>query len=242
MVRLVTGGTYPTDLSDEVACDAMIKKVLADHDHVDILINNAGRSIRRSIEASYDRFHDFQRTMQLNYFGAVKLMLAVLPGMRLRRKGHIINISSIGTQAYPPRFGAYVASKSALAALARCIGPEVADDGVAVTNIHMPLVRTPMIAPTGMYRNFLTSSPEEAAEMVASAILTRAPEVSTRLGKVGETVSTIAPSLLQFVMTGASHVFPETAGKDGQRPGRPADEEISVEAAAMAYLMRGIHF
>jgi NAD(P)-dependent dehydrogenase (short-subunit alcohol dehydrogenase family) len=233
---------YPTDLSDVDACDAMIQKVLADHDHVDILINNAGRSIRRSIEASYDRFHDFQRTMQLNYFGAVKLMLAVLPGMRRRRRGHIINISSIGTQAYPPRFGAYVASKSALAALARCIGPEVADDGVAVTNIHMPLVRTPMIAPTGMYRNFPTSSPEEAAEMVASAILTRAPEVSTRLGKVGETVSTIAPGLLQLVMTGAYHVFPETAVRDGQGPERPAEEEISVEATAMAYLMRGIHF
>jgi len=232
---------YPTDLSDLEQCDAMINRVLADHGRVDILVNNAGRSIRRSIEASYDRFHDFQRTMQLNYFGAVKLMLAVLPGMRQRRRGHIINISSIGTQAFPPRFGAYVASKSALAALSRCVGPEVADDGVAITNIHMPLVRTPMIAPTGMYKNFPTSSPEEAAELVATAILTRQPEISTRLGKLGETVNTVAPGLLQFVMTGAYHVFPETAGKDGQRE-QPAEEEISVEAAAMAYLMRGIHF
>jgi len=232
---------FPTDLSDLEQCESMIKSVLAEHGRVDILVNNAGRSIRRSIEASYDRFHDFQRTMQLNYFGAVKLMLAVLPGMRSRRRGHIINISSIGTQAFPPRFGAYVASKSALAALSRCIGPEVADDGVAITNIHMPLVRTPMIAPTGIYKNFPTSSPEEAAELVASAILTRQPEISTRLGKLGETVNTVAPGLLQFVMTGAYHVFPETAGKDGQRQ-QPADEEISVEAAAMAYLMRGIHF
>jgi len=229
---------YAADLSDLDACDAMIHKVLQDHGHVDILVNNAGRSIRRSIEASYDRFHDFQRTMQLNYFGAVKLLLAVLPEMRRRKRGHIINISSIGVQAYPPRFGAYVASKSALAALSRCIGPEVADDGVAITNIHMPLVRTPMIEPTGMYRNFPTSSPEEAAEMVASAILTRPPEVSTRLGKIGESVNTVAPGLLQFVMTGAYHLFPETGAKDGQR----ADQEISVEAATMAYLMRGIHF
>jgi NAD(P)-dependent dehydrogenase (short-subunit alcohol dehydrogenase family) len=235
---------YPADLSDLDACDSMIRKVLADHGHVDILVNNAGRSIRRSIEASYERFHDFQRTMQLNYFGAVKLLLAVLPGMRERRRGHIINISSIGVQAFPPRFGAYVASKSALAALSRCIAPEVADDGVAITNIHMPLVRTPMIAPTGMYRNFPTSSPEEAAEMVASAILTRQPEVSTRLGKVGESVNTVAPGLLQFVMTGAYHIFPETAPKDGSQKGqeKPAEEEISVEAATMAYLMRGIHF
>jgi NAD(P)-dependent dehydrogenase (short-subunit alcohol dehydrogenase family) len=233
---------YPTDLSDLDQCDAMIRKVLADHGQVDILVNNAGRSIRRSVEASYDRFHDYQRTMQLNYFGAVKMILAVLPGMRERKRGHIINISSIGTQAYPPRFGAYVASKSALAALSRCIGPEVSDDGVAITNIHMPLVRTPMIAPTGIYKNFPTSSPDEAAEMVASAILTRPPEVSTRLGKMGETVNTIAPGLLQFIMTGAYHVFPESAGKEGQRAERAADEEISVEGAAMAYLMRGIHF
>ena len=233
---------YPADLSDLDACDAMIHQVLGDFGRVDILVNNAGRSIRRSIESSYDRFHDFQRTMQLNYFGAVKLLLAVLPGMRSRRSGHIINISSIGVQAYPPRFGAYVASKSALASLSRCIAPEVVDDGVAITNIHMPLVRTPMIAPTSMYRNFPTSSPDEAAEMVASAILTRQPEVSTRLGKVGETVNTIAPGLLQFVMTGAYHLFPETAPRDGQRATQPAEEEISVEAATMAYIMRGIHF
>ncbi|HET7419527.1 MAG TPA: SDR family oxidoreductase, partial [Candidatus Dormibacteraeota bacterium] len=178
---------YPADLSDLDACEAMIRQVLRDHGHVDILINNAGRSIRRAIGAEYDRFHDFQRTMQLNYFGAVKLLLAVLPGMRERRAGHIINISSIGVQAFPPRFGAYVASKSALAALSRCIAPEVVDDGVAITNIHMPLVRTPMIAPTGIYKNFPTSSPEEAAEMVAMAVLTRQPEISTRLGKLGET-------------------------------------------------------
>ncbi len=233
---------YPADLSDLEACDAMIQKVIADHGQVDILINNAGRSIRRSIEASYERFHDFQRTMQLNYFGAVRLLLAVLPGMRQRRRGHIINISSIGVQAFPPRFGAYVASKSALAALSRCIAPEVVDDGVAITNIHMPLVRTPMIAPTGIYKNFPTSSPEDAAEMVAAAILSRQPEVSTRLGKLGETVNTVGPGLLQFVMTGAYHLFPETAPKEGQRTAAPAEEEISVEAATMAYLMRGIHF
>lgn len=239
------GGTafvHPADLSDLDECEAMIQKVLRDHGQVDILINNAGRSIRRSIEASYDRFHDFQRTMQLNYFGAVKLLLAVLPSMRRRRRGHIINISSIGVQAFPPRFGAYVASKSALAALSRCIAPEVVDDGVAITNIHMPLVRTPMIAPTGIYKNFPTSSPEEAAEMVASAVLTRQPEISTRLGKVGESVNTVAPGLLQFVMTGAYHLFPDTAPKDGQRAEVADGEEISVEAATMAYLMKGIHF
>src|SRR5207247_10366663 len=94
-------------------------------------------------------------------------------------------------QAFPPRFGAYVASKSALAALSRCIAPEVVDDGVAITNIHMPLVRTPMIAPTGIYKNFPPSSPEEAAAEVGSAILTRPPEVATRLGQVGASVNSV---------------------------------------------------
>ena len=232
---------YPTDLSDMEACERMVTRVIKDHGRVDILVNNAGRSIRRSLVQSLDRFHDFERTMRLNYFGAVKLMLAVIPGMRERGNGHIINISSIGVQAYPPRFGAYVASKSALAALGRCIQPELADDGVAITNIHMPLVRTPMIAPTGIYKNFPTIDTDQAAEMVLQAILSRPPEVSTRLGKLGEAVDTLSPGLLSFVMTGAYHAFPDTRAKepDGERP---EEEEMSVEAAAMAYLLRGIHF
>jgi NAD(P)-dependent dehydrogenase (short-subunit alcohol dehydrogenase family) len=234
---------YPCDLSDLHAIDKMVAAVLTDQGRVDILVNNAGRSIRRSVHDSLERFHDFQRTMQLNYFGAVRLLLALLPGMKERKEGHVINISSIGVQAFPPRFGAYVASKSALAALSRCLGPEVADDGIAVTNIHMPLVRTPMIAPTGMYRNFPTISSEEAAEMVLAAVLTRVPEVSTRLGKLGETVDVVAPGLLQLVMTGAYHVFPDSAPKDGRGKAKPAElEEISPEGAAMAFLMKGIHF
>ncbi|MDP9247601.1 MAG: SDR family oxidoreductase [Candidatus Dormibacteraeota bacterium] len=232
---------YPTDLSDLEACDRMARLVLADHGRVDILVNNAGRSIRRSLVNSLDRFHDFERTMRLNYFGAVKLILALVPGMRERRSGHIVNISSIGAQVYPPRFGAYVASKSALASLSRCIGPELADDGISVTNIHMPLVRMPMIAPTGMYENFPTIDTNQAAEMVMQALLSRPPEVSTRLGKLGEAVDTLSPGLLHLVMTGAYHAFPETApGRDGGS--EAGEEEISTEAAAMAYLMRGIHF
>jgi NAD(P)-dependent dehydrogenase (short-subunit alcohol dehydrogenase family) len=232
---------YPTDLSDMEACERLASRVLAEHEQVDILVNNAGRSIRRSLAQSLDRFHDFERTMRLNYFGAVKLMLALVPGMQARRTGHVINISSIGVQSYPPRFGAYVASKSALAALSRCIQPELADDGVAITNIHMPLVRTPMIAPTGMYRNFPTIDTDQAAEMVLQAILSRPPEVSTRLGKLGEAVDTISPGLLSLVMTGAYHAFPDSA--DRREPAEREEEpEMSVEAAAMAYLMRGIHF
>jgi NAD(P)-dependent dehydrogenase (short-subunit alcohol dehydrogenase family) len=233
---------YPTDLSNLDACERVAREVLAEHGQVDILVNNAGRSIRRSMVQQIDRFHDFERTMQLNYFGAVKLMLAIIPEMRKRHSGHIINISSIGVQAYPPRFGAYVASKSALAALSRCIAPELADDDIAVTNIHMPLVRTPMIAPTGMYENFPTIDTDQAAEMVLQAILSRPPEVSTRLGKLGEAVDTLSPGLLNLVMTGAYHAFPETTRRDGERAREGGEDEISVEAAAMAYLMRGVHF
>lgn len=233
---------YPTDLSDMDACERLARRVLEDHGRVDVLVNNAGRSIRRSFIQQLDRFHDFERTIQLNYFGAVRLMLALVPEMRRRQSGHIINISSIGVQSYPPRFGAYVASKSALAALSRCVAPELADDGIAVTNIHMPLVRTPMIEPTGMYRNFPTINTDQAAEMVLQAILSRPPEVSTRLGKLGEAVDTLSPGLLHLVMTGAYHAFPDTGGRDGGQAGQAGEEEISVEAAAMAYFMRGVHF
>ena len=164
------GGTahiHRCDLSDLEDIERMADEVLAEHGRVDILVNNAGRSIRRSVALSYDRFHDYERTMQLNYFGALKLIMKLLPGMRERKFGHIINISSIGVQTNTPRFSAYVASKAALDAFSRCIGSEVIDDGVHITTIHMPLVRTPMIAPTKMYDAFPTISPDEAAEMIS---------------------------------------------------------------------------
>ena len=169
------GGTatvHPADLSDLEDCDRLVEEILAEHGRVDILVNNAGRSIRRSVENSYDRFHDFQRTMQLNYFGALKLILGFLPGMRERKSGHIINVSSIGAQTNTPRFSAYVASKSALDAFSRSIASEIVDDGVHITTIYMPLVRTPMIAPTGIYDAFPTASPDEAADMITRAMIT----------------------------------------------------------------------
>src|SRR3984893_1392691 len=235
---------YQTDLSDVDACAAMLERGLADHGRVDILINNAGRSIRRSVEESFERFHDFQRTMQLNYFGAIKLIMGVLPGMMERGRGQIINVSSIGAQAFPPRFAAYVASKSALEGFSRCLAPEVAHHGIVVTNIHMPLVRTPMIAPTSFYSAFPIIEADEAAQMVVEAILKRPQEVSTRLGKLGELVDVTAPGFLHLVMTGAYHLFPETGGKDKAKGGEPdgAKQEVGIEGLALAQLMRGIHF
>ena len=155
------------DMSDIEDVERMADEVLTYHGHVDIVVNNAGRSIRRSVELAYERFHDYERTMQVNYFGAVRLILALLPAMQARKSGHIINISSIGTQTNPPRFSAYVASKAALDAFSRVIASEVIDDGIHLTTIHMPLVRTPMIAPTRMYDVFPAITPEEAAEMIA---------------------------------------------------------------------------
>ena len=171
---------HQCDLSDLDDVERMAKEVLDQHDRVDVLVNNAGRSIRRSVELSYERFHDFERTMQLNYFGALRLILSLLPAMRKRSKGrkggHIINVSSIGVQTHTPRFSAYVASKAALDAWSRCVASEVIDDGVHITTIYMPLVRTPMIAPTKMYDAFPTSTPEEAAEMITNAMISQAEE------------------------------------------------------------------
>ncbi|MFZ0181384.1 MAG: SDR family oxidoreductase [Candidatus Dormiibacterota bacterium] len=237
------GGTayaYPTDLSDHDACTLLIERVIADHGRVDVLINNAGRSIRRSVLESLDRFHDFERTMKLNYFGAIALIMAVITGMRARQDGHIINITSIGGQAYPPRFAAYVASKNALDGFSRCFAPEVAADGIAVTTIHMPLVRTPMIEPTGMYKNFPTISSDEAADMVIEALIKRPHEVSTRVGKFGELVHAIAPNVHQLIMAGAFQMMPDSASQP-QAEGERGDEPVTPEAYALGMLMRGIH-
>jgi NAD(P)-dependent dehydrogenase (short-subunit alcohol dehydrogenase family) len=233
---------YPADLSEPEHCREMVEKVLADHGRVDILVNNAGRSIRRAVLHSLDRFHDFERTMKLNYFGAIALIMSVIPGMRERGDGHIINISSIGAQSYPPRFAAYVASKAALDAFSRCFQPEVAADGIAITEIHMPLVRTPMIAPTSIYDSFPTISPDEAADLVLQAMITRPHEVSTRLGKFGEVVNAVAPALSQLVMTAAYSILPDSA-KSKDADGQAARERppVSPEAYALSQLMRGIH-
>ena len=191
----------------------MADEVLAEHGRVDILVNNAGRSIRRSIALSYDRFHDFERTMQLNYFGSLRLIMSLLPAMReaARAAGrHIINISSIGVQTNTPRFSAYVASKAALDAWSRCAATEMVDDGVSITTIHMPLVRTPMIAPTKMYDAFPTITPEEAADMICDAMIRKPKKVATRLGNFGELLYSVAPKASDAILNTAYKLFPES--------------------------------
>jgi short-subunit dehydrogenase len=229
------------DLSDTDDIERMAEEVLAYHGQVDILVNNAGRSIRRSVELSYERFHDYQRTMQVNYFGAVRLILALLPSMQARKSGHIINVSSIGTQTNPPRFSAYVASKAALDAFSRVIASEVIDDGVNMTTIHMPLVRTPMIAPTRMYDMFPAITPEEAAELIAGAMISQPKKVATRLGTFGELLYAVAPKMSDRILNTAYKLFPESQAAKGKAEQAP-DRAPTTEAVAFAHLMKGVHW
>jgi len=252
------GGTahvHPADLSDLEDIERLCAEVLEAHGGVDVLVNNAGRSIRRSVARSYDRFHDFERTMQLNYFGALKLILAFLPGMRERKSGHIINVSSIGVQTNTPRFSAYVASKSALDAFSRCVAPECVADNVKFTTIYMPLVRTPMIAPTDIYKAFPTLTPDEAAQILCNAMIDKPKRMASRLGTFGEVLYSVSPKTVDIVLNTAYNLFPDSiAAKKGRKGDdgaeakpAPADErqgsdEMSTEAVAMAYLLRGVHF
>jgi len=241
---------HPADLADNEDLERLAQEVTDEHGGVDILINNAGRSIRRSVASSYERFHDYERTMQLNYFGAVRLILSWLPGMRERKSGHIVNVSSIGVQTNTPRFSAYVASKAALDAFSRSIATEVVGDGVHITTVYMPLVRTPMIAPTSIYDNFPTLSPDEAAQMICDAIIDKPKRKASRLGTFGEVLYAVSPKTVDRVMNLGYKLFPESkaakgdkkqveAGQDGQGAEK---EEMSTEAVAMAYLMRGVHW
>lgn len=186
---------FPCDLNDMEMIDQVSKEILASVDHIDILINNAGRSIRRAVHESYDRFHDFERTMQLNYFGAVRLVLNILPHMIQRKDGQIINISSIGVLANATRFSAYVASKAALDAFSRCLSAEVHAHKIAITSIYMPLVRTPMIAPTKIYKYVPTLSPEQAADLIAYAIVKRPKRIATNLGRLASMTYSVALAL-----------------------------------------------
>jgi short-subunit dehydrogenase len=231
------GGTafvHTCDLSDSDDVDRMAKEVLAQHGHVDVLINNAGKSIRRSVNRSYDRFHDYQRTMALNYFAPVKLLLDLLPVMRERGFGHIINISTIGLQINTPRFAAYLASKAALDAFSRSIGPEIVGDGVDITTVYMPLVRTPMIAPTKMYDRLPTLSPEQAAGMICEAIRKRPKKVATALGNLGQLTYAIAPGAQDLLVNRAYRLFPED--------GKPPDRRTEAEQRAFAQATRGVHW
>jgi NAD(P)-dependent dehydrogenase (short-subunit alcohol dehydrogenase family) len=235
---------HTCDLSDLEAIDTLVKDVLDTHGGIDFLVNNAGRSIRRSIKLSTDRFHDLERTMQLNYFGAVRLLTGLLPSMMSQRFGHIINVSSIGVQTGAPRFSAYVASKAALDAYSRIAAAETLGRGVTFTTIHMPLVRTPMIAPTKMYDAFPAISPEEAGAMICEAIRSKPKSINTRLGTTAEVLYALAPKAVDQVLHLAYKAFPDsTAAKGGTPSEEPTEQpKLSGEALALAHVLKGVHW
>ena len=209
---------YTCDLTDWPSCDELVKKVLHDHKHVDVLVNNAGRSIRRSVAASYDRFHDYERTMQLNYFGCLRLIMGFLPAHdRAAARATSSTSRSIGVLASSPRFSAYVASKAALDAFSRCAQAEFSGKNIAFTTINMPLVKTPMIAPTKMYDSMPTLSPEEAADLVVKAIIERPSRVATRMGIFAATLNALVPKAYEVIMNTAFEMFPDSAAAKGDR-------------------------
>ena len=227
---------FPCDLNDMNSIDEVSKQILASVDHIDILINNAGRSIRRAVHESVDRFHDFERTMQLNYFGAVRLVLNILPQMMHRKDGQIINISSIGVLANATRFSAYVASKAALDAFSRCLSAEVHSHKIAITSVYMPLVRTPMIAPTKMYKYVPTLSPEQAADLVAYAIVKRPKKVATHLGRLASITYSIAPEINNKLMSIGFNLFPSSSASVGKQ------DKLNLVQRAYARLFPGEHW
>jgi NAD(P)-dependent dehydrogenase (short-subunit alcohol dehydrogenase family) len=238
------GGTahvYPCDLSDMDAIATMADQVLNDLGGVDILINNAGRSIRRSLALSYDRIHDYQRTMQLNYLGAVQLILKFIPGMRERGFGQIINVSSVGVQTRAPRFGAYIASKAALESLCDALQAEVVHDDVKFTTVHMALVRTPMISPTKMYDKFPALTPDQAAGVITDAIVHRPRRASSPFGQFAAVADAVNPAVMDRVRNRAFGMFQDSsAAKGGESDTDTSQFDSRSETFVRA--TRGIHW
>ena len=231
---------YQADVSNLEDCDRLVATVLENHGFIDILINNAGRSIRRSLELSYDRFHDFERTMQVNYFGAVRLTMGLLPSMSREKKGQVINMSSISALTPSPRFSAYVASKSALDAWTRAAAVEYSDRNVRFTTINMPLVRTPMISATSIYDSMPVLTPDEAADMVVEAVINKPKRIATQMGVFLQVMTAVAPKFSEVLMNTVFRMFGDSAAARGET--QKGKVEASNEQVALASLMKGVHF
>ena len=233
--------THVVDIASKEECDTFVQKMEEEYGGVDILVNNAGRSIRRGIENSFDRFHDFERTMEVNYFGALRLTMGLLPGMIRKRRGHVVNISSIGVLTNAPRFSAYVASKAAMDAWSRCAASEFADRHIDFTIINMPLVKTPMISPTKLYEQVPTLSPEEAANLVVEAIIHKPVRIATRLGIFGSVLHSLMPKVAQIIMNTSFRMFPDSSAA-GKSLEDPELRHPSADQIAFAQIMRGMYF
>ncbi|MGW4366494.1 SDR family NAD(P)-dependent oxidoreductase [Nocardia takedensis] len=203
--RIATaGGTatcLPCDLSDPAAVDLLAVRIRERWGEVDVLVNNAARSIRRPLTESFDRFHDFERVMAVNYFGAARLTMALLPGMIARGGGHVVNV---GTWTVPvgssPNFAAYHSSKTALTAFGRCVRAELARSGIGVTEVHYPLVHTAMSAPTAEFAALPGLTPERAADWIVAAVRTRPARLLPRYAAVLAVLGALAPRTVDAVL------------------------------------------
>ncbi len=183
---------YPADLTDEGRITALTKQLNENHGPLDIIVSNAAKSIRRSLRLQYDRPHDFQRTIDTNYLGPIRLLLGLIPAMRERGSGHIVNVSSIGVRMFPaPRWGTYIASKGAFDIWFRSVAPELNADGVDTTSVYMGLIHTRMSEPTPSLRRMPGMDPDEAADVVAKAIIERPRKVQPRWTLPGELASVL---------------------------------------------------
>ncbi len=242
------GGTafvYACDLSDFEAIDALCVKLSQDLPRVDFIVNNAGRSIRRSVKLSLDRFHDFERTMQLNYFGAIRLVMGLIPKMAETGGGHVVNLSSIAVLTKIPRFSAYAASKAALDSWSNVVGSELHGDNISFTTIRMPLVRTPMIAPTKMYEKFPTISPAQAGDIVIKAMVEKPEAINTLSGQMGAAMHAAAPKTAHKVLNMAYNAFPDSAAARAHADSADAahsGSETSSQKEMVARLIKGLRW
>ncbi|WP_158879539.1 SDR family NAD(P)-dependent oxidoreductase [Amycolatopsis anabasis] len=216
------GGTahvHPVDLTDGDEIDGLVKRVLDEHGHVDVLVNNAGKSIRRSVELSYDRPQDFERTIGINYLAPVRLTLGLLPSMRARRSGHVVTVSTQGVRGMPPapRWGAYQASKAALDVWMRSMALEVRGDGIATTNVYMGLVRTRMSAPTPSLRRVPAMSPDRAGAVVCDAIVRRPKSVEPWWTPLASATSSVLSGPIDAVLSAAFRRGEDTSSARGER-------------------------
>ncbi len=214
---------HACDLTDGPAVDRLVATVLAEHGGVDYLVNNAGRSIRRSVALSYDRVHDVERTMAINYVAPVRLMLGLLPHMVEQHFGHVVNVLTWGVQVKAPKFSAYIASKTALDTWSRIAGRELYGDGVTFSNLRMPLVRTAMIGPTDAYAKAPALTPEQAADRVVRALEDRPITSGTVAGGVAEVLNLVAPRASDALQWAIARRFP-----DSPAAARSADESRST--------------
>jgi thioester reductase-like protein/short-subunit dehydrogenase len=209
---------FTCDVTDSTSVEHTIKDILGRFDHVDYLVNNAGRSIRRSVVNSTDRLHDYERVMAVNYFGAVRMVLALLPHWRERRFGHVVNVSSAGVLARNPKYSSYLPTKAALDAFADVVASETLSDHITFTNIHMPLVRTPMIVPSHRLNPVPPISPERAAAMVVRGLVEKPVRIDTPLGTLAEVGNYFAPRTSRRILHQLYLGYPDSAAARGLPP------------------------